>query len=150
MKTLYESEFISSYWCQDRKLIYHNIHTLTIDNDGLKSIQDKLSEVYLYLNSNGIEFYQIYHPSNKINLGLSHMKILTKFAKFLKSQDSIIDEYCKGVSVVHTNDYVVKTVNYFIKLFGDKIPVRVVKDKHSAYEFLNKLSMRNLSRKRID
>jgi hypothetical protein len=137
MKSLYKSEFISSYWCQNRKLIYHKIHNLTVDDNELEKIKNKLTKVYLHLRTNDIKFYQIYQASDDVSLNLTHMRILTKFAQFLKSQDDIINNYCKGVSVIHDSKYVIKTVNYFIKLFGDKIPVKIVKDETDAYKFLN-------------
>ena len=137
MKPLYKSEFVSSYWCEDRSLIYHEIRDISFDDVELNSIQNKLSEVYLHLKTNDIKFHQIYHPSKNINFRVSHMKTVTNFARFLKSQDEVIDEHCKGVSVIHTNGYVIKTINYFIKLFENKIPVKVVKNEEDAYKFLN-------------
>lgn len=137
MKSLYVGNFLSSYWCQDRKLIYHIIHDLDVDNEEMEKVQDKLSEIYLHLKTNGIKFFQIYQPTDSVTLKITHMLMLTKFAHFLKSQDDIINEYCKGVSFIHGNSYVIKTVNYFIKMFENKIPVKVVKNQEMAYEFLN-------------
>lgn len=137
MKPIYESDFASSFWCQERSLLYHKVHKIPDSEDELHYAQNKLSEVYLHLKTNDIEFWQIYHPSERVNLKITHMNLITKFAYFLKSQDKIIDDHCKGVSVIYYKGLLSKMINHFIKLFANKIPVKIVKDEDAAYEFLN-------------
>ena len=137
MKPLYKSDVVSSYWCQSDSLLYHKVHRIPIDDDELERLQNKLSEIYVHLNANDIEFTQIYHPNDDVCFKLENTSIITKFAYFLKSQDTVIDEYCKGVSVIHDNGYASSMINYLITLLQNKIPVKIVKDESAAYEFLD-------------
>lgn len=137
MKPLYLSDFANMYWCEERSLLYHKVHKIPDSEEELKQAQDKLTEVYLHLKTNDIEFWQIYHPSENVNLKITQVKLITKFAYFLKSQDKVIDDICKGVSVIHTNSFIVKTINELIRFFKNKIPVKIVKNEDDAYEFLN-------------
>lgn len=137
MKPLYLSDFVNMYWCEERSLLYHKVHKIPNSEKELQQAQDKLTDIYLHLKTNDIEFWQIYHPSERVNLKIKHMNLITKFAYFLKSQDEIIDEHCQGVSVIYGEGLLTKMINKFIKLFANKIPVKIVKNENDAYRFLN-------------
>lgn len=137
MKPLYKSDFASSFWCQKRKLLYHKVHKVPEHENELEIAKQKLSEIYLHLRDNNIRFYQIYEPDGLIQLKLTHMTLVYNFAHFLKSQDTIIDNHCQGVSIIHSGTFLRQLINKFVKLFQNKVPVKLVENETDAYAFLN-------------
>ena len=133
-KVLHDCEMITITWVNN--VLIYNVKCISDVDVIHTNFQSSMKNIYTSLRNKNHTFYQIFNTNN-VEFSITQMKYAYKFAQFLKSQDDIIEDYCTAVAIINDNKFIGNIINKILKLFANKIQVKVVKDEQSAYEYIN-------------
>ena len=122
-----------------------NILLITVDNRS-----DKLSNNYFeefiiaisnvydaYLKSNKM-MYLFWDIRNMVNL--PNISQINKVAGFFSEKGEITEEVLHGTAILTNNNFIIKVVNFFFKMYKNRKPVKITDDYNEALEFLKSIN----------